>query len=696
MSSRSTRSSLAASAAATPTPENGGQSTRSSRKTQATRAAAAEPNASLPKQRGRGRPPKVTVTPELLPESPELKSAAPAVSKAPGAKKTGKQASKTPAGPSPQLPLPQMSPKKIANLQKERQSELADEIWSTIKAKDAREMAKRSSRTVRHLANIQEADESAGEEVFNVTDVSGGSSEDEAPKAPPVAAPPARIPASADAASEIAALKAKIEELEALSRMKEKKPASAQKGTRKPPSSFASGLHPLYFQQANKDVTGTDTQRSISPFEMGGLDDDDIADTCPTSSIATGANAPAKIQQESLARQYSTAKGLTRDTARKNDNVLVALHDQPAQRQAQNAAVPPRLGCGQPLRHHETFIDLTAPASTHATASTHAPASTNTNPPSKTKPNSRKSKKALKQDSSENSERNSAGRLTANGVRTADLPNFLEARNKWKAVFLPSLYHTLFLSLETFDAFRSSSPEFHETVQELIDLIYPESRYVLAEAGDPVVLTAYNRISIIRSQIASHAATVIQNHLRETFRLQDKHVAPNYRGAHSWLLWARQLASGPLFFEVPTPLECRVPSDDPAFIFPHGRMRSPFLLGVVTNALSHADGSIKDRSLFPFGLFSISMAALERAACSIKEDATIDSKLMTTFCKVKWGEAIRNYCNLCCAFDPDTLASILNLCQNIDDAGCVIPAEGQDDVRIVQRANIFSFPSPTK
>ncbi|RXW16230.1 hypothetical protein EST38_g9623 [Candolleomyces aberdarensis] len=90
------------------------------------------------------------------------------------------------------------------------------------------------------------------------------------------------------------------------------------------------------------------------------------------------------------------------------------------------------------------------------------------------------------------------------------------------------------------------------------------------------------------------------------------------------------------------------------------------------------------------------MAALERAVCSLKEDATVDSKLMTNFCKVKWGEAIRNYCNLCCAFDEDKLAYILTLCQNTDVPGHEMGAEGQHGPQVIQRANIFSFPSPSK
>ncbi|RXW16237.1 hypothetical protein EST38_g9617 [Candolleomyces aberdarensis] len=603
---RSTRSSSAASAAAAPTPANSGQSTRS-KKTQAASTTAGEPDASLPKKRGRGRSPKVPVASEPPAESLEPKSAAPAVSKAPKANKTAKQAApkakktlKAAASLPPQPAPPQMSPKVTAKLQKERQLELTDNIWTVIEANDVREMTERSSRAIHHLADIPEAVESAGEEVFDLTNISGGSSEDEEDSAPkaPVAPLPAKLPANRDdAASEIAALKAKIQELEALSRTKGKKPASVQKEMRKPPPSFASGLHPLYFQQTNKNVV--DTRRSISPFEMGGLDDNDTTDTCPTPSVATGPNAPAKSQLANLAKQGLMAKDIARDAARKNDNVVVALWDQPPQSQARTTAVPPRVKHGQALRRHETFIELAptnipapshtpvnihaptstrAPASMHAHAGTRVPASAhastsaNANAPTSTKPTLRKSKKASKQ-GSENGE---GGRLTANDVRTTDLPPFLEARNKWKAVFLPSLYHTFFLSMEIFDAFRSSSPEFLETVQELIDLIYPESRYVLAEAGDPIVLTAYNRISIIRSQVASYAVTIIQEHMRETFRLQDRHAAPDYHNAHSWLLWARQLAFSPLFFEVPTPLECRVPQDDPAFI-----VSNPQLFAVV-------------------------------------------------------------------------------------------------------------------
>lgn len=79
-------------------------------------------------------------------------------------------------------------------------------------------------------------------------------------------------------------------------------------------------------------------------------------------------------------------------------------------------------------------------------------------------------------------------RLSANAVRANDLPSFVDLDNTWKEVYLPTLYHTFYLSAETFSAFKVSSREFIKTVQDVIDLVYPYEDYTVSGVGDPIVL----------------------------------------------------------------------------------------------------------------------------------------------------------------------------------------------------------------
>ncbi|KAJ2921952.1 hypothetical protein H1R20_g15146, partial [Candolleomyces eurysporus] len=609
-------------------------------------------------------PPRIAAAvPQLLPEPAQTQTPAP--SKAANSEKVKKQPPK--AAPSlPPPAVPQGSRRTTPKLPEEKLTELADGVWAMLETADAREMAERSAQAIRHLSDIPEVDQvsDSGEE-FSVTDISG-SSDDEVSANPPTAR------TSSKSTAEIALLRAKIQELEELSMAKAKKSASKRKLAKNPPSlPFASGLRTSYHEPISNHVTNASAQRSNSPSEMGGLDDEDLVDTRPASNIPA---AHTQARLPSLAQQSMKAKNLARDLKRVNKEVVVqevviAQGTAPQRQVAAGSRHAPA------LRRHEMFMDLTA--NTKLT-SRESPAQSNSD--------QRPTKKGKKH-AEKHAEKHH--RLRANAVRSADMPLFVEVENKWKDVFLPTLYHTFFLSVETFNAFKSSSSEFHETVQELIDLVYPKHKHVLAEVGDPIVLMAYNRVSGLRSNIAADAINTIQDHLQK-----------NYKGtpgkAYEWLLWARHLDSGPLFFEVPTPFDCPVGMNEPGFVIPRGRMRSPLLISVVQNALKSVSGSLKDRGLVPYGLFAMAMAALERAVGCLKPDGTIDSKVMTNFCQIKWGEAIAGYCDGCTGVSQDKWTAILSLCQDVDTPDSVEPTGIQDEARVIQRVNIFNFPSPTK
>ncbi|RXW16756.1 hypothetical protein EST38_g9098 [Candolleomyces aberdarensis] len=685
---------------------------------------------SAPKKRGRGRPPHSRMEedePEPLPPAKPSRSTKPAASKA----TKGRSKAKEPVpAPSPMPPGPPASP---APSKKSKMVELADGVWAAMEESDAREMAERAAQGVRRLSDIPEVQaESEGVEEFHLTDISGSTDDDDDG--------PAETAVTTASTSEIELLRARIAQLEGLQELNKMKPSKDKKqasksqnnGAKKTPTSFASGLRPSYYgatsTHSTTNKTSKLTSRSESPLRIGGLDDEDIEDTCPIT------HTPA-------AQPGSIARNLPRNPKRANQEVSIVADSTSQPQQAQRAQRHASTASPQQRAPTATSSQLRVPATPSsqqrapatpssqqrapATPSSQQRAPTTlfsqqhvptrfsqqrapTAPPSqqraRTAPPSQQRAPALQrhetfisieptaikvvveQPQDKKGKQKKSSQLNANGVRANDLPSFVEVDNKWKEVFLPTLYHTFFLSDETFNAFKSASSEFHDTIQELVNLVYPDDKYTVG-MGDPIILMAYNRINGMRSNIASDAMSTIQEFLRKTYSGKPGE-------AYEWLLWARRLESGPLFFEEPSPFQSTVRRDDPDFIFPSGRLRSPFLLSIVQGALKGINGTMKDRGLVPTGLFSIAMGALERAVHCLKPDATVDSDVLTNFCQTKWGAAIAGYCNGFTGVTAEKWATILSLCQDI-----ALPSEVpsvQEEVRIIQRVNIFNFPSPTK
>ena len=155
--------------------------------------------------------------------------------------------------------------------------------------------------------------------------------------------------------------------------------------------------------------------------------------------------------------------------------------------------------------------------------------------------------------------------LTANTVRTTDLPPFTKVNAKWRNVFIPSLYNALFQSEAPFKDFVLSAPKFINIVQNLVDHVYPEVDYTVKRddaihllvrsnslslcSAQYLLSKAYNHINEKRSSLGGDAVAVVAKHLKELgYEVED---------AKLWCRWAKRV-DGPMFFKIPTPQTCPI------------------------------------------------------------------------------------------------------------------------------------------
>lgn len=77
--------------------------------------------------------------------------------------------------------------------------------------------------------------------------------------------------------------------------------------------------------------------------------------------------------------------------------------------------------------------------------------------------------------------------FTANNVRVTDLPEFTQVNLKWRKIFVPYLYNTLFQSEAPFKDFVLGTEKFIRIVQSVVDRVYPEVDYTV-KRNEPIHL----------------------------------------------------------------------------------------------------------------------------------------------------------------------------------------------------------------
>lgn len=440
------------------------------------------------------------------------------------------------------------------------------------------------------------------------------------------------------------------------------KGAAASKSNKLP---LASGLRPAF-----KTLAHSKSAPALSLNEVGGLNDDDIADgpPLPTSTGLATASRPtagrntnrrnalvtaiaeASPAPGSIPRPRQNTKLPRSTTALANGAVNINIPARPPQ--------PPHARIGRARSALNLSATATAPANAIATPF-QAPL---------------------------------VKRLTAASVRIGDLPTFTQVGNKWKNVFLPTIYHLLYLSDEPFKGFAIATPKLAHVVQEAVNIVYDEASYSVAEhahVGDPILLVVYNRINERRGHIAQHALDLISKHVKSCTNLTE---------AHQWLSWAHRL-TGPLFFEDPTPAYCTVERGEPGFIEPGGRLKSPFMIALVQAALDQLKGSAMDsweiRTRVPVGLLALVMTALERAAHIVQADGSVPAR-PRSFSDENYGYILDGYTRVLRSIGIEKWSEILKLCTpagaDSDDDDFAANRSAAD----IDRDTMFCFDSPKK
>ncbi|RXW16093.1 hypothetical protein EST38_g9753 [Candolleomyces aberdarensis] len=280
-------------------------------------------------------------------------------------------------------------------------------------------------------------------------------------------------------------------------------------------------------------------------------------------------------------------------------------------------------------------------------------------------------------------------RLTTTNVEVEHLPTFAKVGNKWRVSFLPTLYHVFYISTDPFKNFMISTPALVGRVQQLVDLVYPEVAYEVQASNEPFHLLSYNRINERRGLIAKSALDVVSKHVVST-------TFSNNRDRHDWLMWACRL-DGPLFFEEPTPAWCKGNRGDEDYIEPSGRFKSHFIVKIAQKALSFSKNAAVDAlpDAPPVGLFALIMLLLERAAAFIQVDGSV-SKDIKPFSYKIYGEALDQYIEVVGRVSHERWREILALCAVPVVQARQDPFGAGSSAASVNRREMFSYESPKK
>ncbi|TFK24546.1 hypothetical protein FA15DRAFT_655858 [Coprinopsis marcescibilis] len=279
------------------------------------------------------------------------------------------------------------------------------------------------------------------------------------------------------------------------------------------------------------------------------------------------------------------------------------------------------------------------------------------------------------------------------GPRRDQLPQFVLNNNRWTTNFLPTIFHTLFTSPEPFKGFVSKTPKLQEKVQRAVNRVYPEVTFTVQLEDDAILQMACNRLNEKKSAIAMEAVKLIKNHLA-TFRSLSE--------AANWLVWAQSFY-GPLYWQNPTPAHMPQDPQYSRFVWPTGRLKSPFIIALARKALVSVQGAILypgEEETLPVGLFGLILTSLERAAEIL--DTTGEFKVgangstkVPKFSDENWGPKLEISIEDLQGISAGKWAEIMEYCMPAQ-VNPTLPARGVI-VDLERRRNRFTFnESPTK
>ncbi|KAF9053430.1 hypothetical protein BJ165DRAFT_1400729 [Panaeolus papilionaceus] len=272
--------------------------------------------------------------------------------------------------------------------------------------------------------------------------------------------------------------------------------------------------------------------------------------------------------------------------------------------------------------------------------------------------------------------------IHTNNIRVNDLPDFATKENRWRNVFLPTLYDKFFSSPDPFSRFLKGTEKFISLLQDTLDEVYPNIKYTVS-ARDPIHAVSYNRINEKRSAIGAMALKVVKDHLDS---LDDE------KARRDWLVWASR-SDGPLFFKKPVDPKSPRDREDPAYVHPSGHLLSTFIINLFTSFIRLKAGSILD-SNHPRGLVALIMAALERGVKSLRPGHKVEE-----FSNGLWGAKVIAYYGGLANVDENQWNALLEAAKiDVKEADEDSDEEYRANVSFMDntRAVVFNFASPVK
>ncbi|KAF8167104.1 hypothetical protein B0H34DRAFT_791875 [Crassisporium funariophilum] len=274
--------------------------------------------------------------------------------------------------------------------------------------------------------------------------------------------------------------------------------------------------------------------------------------------------------------------------------------------------------------------------------------------------------------------------------RDIDLDTNWTSDRSWVKIFLPSLMHALYVSPEPFKNFRPKADEFHDTIQTVFDLSFPNVEYEVKE-DDTLKSEAYNRLKSKRSKIASEIAQAVD------VLFADKKTFANAIQIKEYARWALR-PDGPGFYETPTPMKCRVPRNNPDYIPPAGIFQSKFILPTLVKYLHYSQGLALrpriDATRPPKGLLVMILASVERA---FKAYLCGEKTKQKKFSDDDYSAVMKAYWVMLAQIRESQWTQILTSTVNkMDVSECDSDDEGTLEVISAQRGQFYIPSSPMK
>ncbi|KAH9010261.1 hypothetical protein EDB84DRAFT_1570674 [Lactarius hengduanensis] len=152
------------------------------------------------------------------------------------------------------------------------------------------------------------------------------------------------------------------------------------------------------------------------------------------------------------------------------------------------------------------------------------------------------------------------------------VPSFI--LSDWTTRFLPTLYHILFCSEKPFHDFSKGSG-LVQTVQKVIDVVYPDHSYVVT-VQSKLYSNAYDRLVEKRSDFGVHALQVADKFFKQLEYMNDTRTVSEYA------IWATG-KDGPALWGVPSPRG--VSSHDEDYVKAKGIFESRYMIDILATVI---------------------------------------------------------------------------------------------------------------